>query len=351
MIPWLYLTRPSTSKEPDLVPDSSINDCNENDIGKFIGQASMLSTEMKKEMLENTWSPPATYDFAEDAKHLKRKFNYSWPFCKFKDIHEHCKKHMETHFHKMALEAAKSFLGSVPVDLQLNKYYQGIIEENRKIITSIISCITFCGSHDLALRGKHYGEGILEDLYKLRNDAGDLVLKKHIEHGKKNASYRSIDIQNEIIAICGDVIKADIVKKVKEAEAYSVLADETADISGTEQLSIGLRYFDEEANEVQEMFVGFVELKAKYSALLEPVVNALQSIALDVVKALQHVKRILQLLKSHRDNLERVTDEIIKDATVVAEKVGLEEDITSMPRIVGKQRHRSNHPAESPSEF
>lgn len=149
----------------------------------------------------------------------------------------------------------------MPVDLQLNKYSQGIIEENRKIITSIISCITFCGSHDLALRGKHYGEGILEDLYKLRIDAGDLVLKKHFEHGKKNASYRSIDIQNEIIAICGDVIKAHIVKKVKEAEAYSVLADETTDISGTEQLSIGLRYFDEEANEVQEMFVGFVELK------------------------------------------------------------------------------------------
>ncbi|GBP12638.1 hypothetical protein EVAR_10292_1 [Eumeta japonica] len=157
-------------------------------------------------------------------------------------------------------------------------------------------------------------------LYKLRIDAGDLVLKKHIEHGKKNASYQLIDIQNEIIAIC-DVIKADIVKKVKEAEAYSVLADETADIS------------------------------AKYSAFLKPVVNALQSIPLDVVKTSQHVKRILQLLKSHRDNPERVTDEIIKDATVVAEKVGQEEDITSMPRIVGKQRHRSNHPAESPSEF
>lgn len=63
-------------------------------------------------------------------------------------------------------------------------------------------------------------------------------MKKHIEHRKKNASYRSIHIQNEIIAICGDVIKADIVKKVKEAEAYSVLADETADISGTEQLLV-----------------------------------------------------------------------------------------------------------------
>ncbi|GBP08730.1 Alanine--glyoxylate aminotransferase 2, mitochondrial [Eumeta japonica] len=77
-------------------------------------------------------------------------------------------------------------------------------------------------------------------------------------------------------------------------------------------------------------------LRTKYSTLLEPVVNALQFIALDVVKASQHVKRILQLLKSHRDNPERVTDEIIKDATVVAEKVGLEEGITSMPRILAR---------------
>jgi len=69
-----------------------------------------------------------------------------------------------------------------------------------------------------------------------------------------------VDIQNEIIGICGDVIKADIIERVKAAEAYSVIADETADISGTEQLSIGLRYFYDETNEVQEMFVGFVEL-------------------------------------------------------------------------------------------
>ncbi|CAB3240454.1 unnamed protein product [Arctia plantaginis] len=41
-------------------------------------------------------------------------------------------------------------------------------------------------------------------------------------------------------------------------------------------------------------FILCITLIAKYSALLEPVVNALQSIALDVVKASQHVKRILQ---------------------------------------------------------
>ncbi|XKL69537.1 hypothetical protein PGB90_007306 [Kerria lacca] len=41
----------------------------------------------------------------------------------------------------------------------------------------------------------------------------------------------------------------------------------------------------------------------------------------------------------------------MKDATVVAEKVGLLEKITSMPRIIGKQLHQNNHPAETSLEF
>ena len=64
----------------DLDPDphSTMDDCNKNDIGRFVGRASILSTERKKELLENCWTPPTTYDFAKDAKHLKRNFNYSW---------------------------------------------------------------------------------------------------------------------------------------------------------------------------------------------------------------------------------------------------------------------------------
>lgn len=108
---------------------------------------------------------------------------------------------MESHFHKAAQEAARLFLENVLVDAQINKY-QNVIQENRKIITSIISYIVFCGS-----RENHYGDGIVEDLFKLKIDAGDNVLKKHMEHGKGNASYRSVEIQNEIISLCGEVLR------------------------------------------------------------------------------------------------------------------------------------------------
>lgn len=95
----------------------------------------------------------------------------------------------------------------------------------------------------------------------MRIDSGDNELKRHIE-GKKNATYMSPQIQNELINLCGSAVKDLILRDVKKSCAYSILADETADISGKEQLSIGVRFFDEEKMMVCEEFLGFEELKA-----------------------------------------------------------------------------------------
>ncbi|CAH1110063.1 unnamed protein product [Psylliodes chrysocephalus] len=80
-------------------------------------------------------------------------------------------------------------------------------------------------------------------------------------HGPKNASYRSPIIQNKIIDLCGASIKEQIISNVKKACAYIILADETADISGKEQLSVGLRFIDENTNEIKKELLGFVELE------------------------------------------------------------------------------------------
>jgi len=149
---------------------------------------------------------------------------------------------------------------AVPADILLNQSSQKLIESNKKVLSSIVSCIIFSGTHDLPLRGKNLDDGVLLDLCRLRIEAGDLQLKHHFEHGPKNASYRSPTIQNEIIDLCGGTLSEQIVAGVKEACAYSILADETADISGKEQLFIGLRFFDEKANEIKEEFLSFVEL-------------------------------------------------------------------------------------------
>ncbi|XP_039307843.1 zinc finger MYM-type protein 1 isoform X1 [Solenopsis invicta] len=183
-------------------------------------------------------------------------------FTRYKHIHEYCKNHVSSHWHKVAVIAAKNFTEDLPVQVLMVSAHKKVIEENRKILTSIISTIIFCGTHDLPLRGKNQCEGVFQDLIQLKIEADDENLKQHMEKGKKNAIYISPGIQNELIDICGTVIKNDIINDAKKAYVYSILADESCDISGKEQLSIGVRFFDEKIMAVREKIIGFVELPA-----------------------------------------------------------------------------------------
>ena len=57
-----------------------------------------------------------------------------------------------------------------------------------------------------------------------------------------NAKYTSPEIQNQVIKLVGSAILDEIIRHVKEAELYAIIADETPDLSRTEQLSILVRY-------------------------------------------------------------------------------------------------------------
>nr|CAI5832053.1 unnamed protein product [Callosobruchus analis] len=130
----------------------------------------------------------------------------------------------------------------------------------------------------MPLRGKQADEGVLLDLLKLRIDSGDDKLKSHFEKCRRNAIYTSPRIQNELINLCGEVIQENVISEVRKTMAYSILADETADVSGKEQLSIGVRFYDESKSKIREEFVGFVELKAQNaSAIAEAIDNFLIS--------------------------------------------------------------------------
>ncbi|KAJ8917910.1 hypothetical protein NQ315_002603 [Exocentrus adspersus] len=111
--------------------------------------------------------------------------------------------------------------------------------------------------------GKTGNSEVFFDLLNLRIDSGDKKLKTHLEKCHRNAVYTSPKIQNGLIHLCGEVIRDNIISDVIRAINYAVLADETADIAGKEQLSIGLRFYDEKQGKIREEFVGFMELKAQ----------------------------------------------------------------------------------------
>lgn len=62
-------------------------------------------------------------------------------------------------------------------------------------------------------------------------------------------------IQNKLISVFGHLIQGQIVTNVRKSIFYSVLADETTDISQVEQFSLCVRYVDDK---IREDFLTFV---------------------------------------------------------------------------------------------
>lgn len=63
-------------------------------------------------------------------------------------------------------------------------------------------------------------DGKLRALLRFRVQSGDNNLKKHLENHKKNASYLSPDIQNEVIDIAGKIVLKILISKVNRAEVF-----------------------------------------------------------------------------------------------------------------------------------
>ena len=104
------------------------------------------------------------------------------------------------------------------------------------------------------------GVGNFIELLNMRVRARDVNLANHLKTCPKNATYISKTTQNEIIRCCGQVISDQIIGEVKQAKFFSVIADEAADSSNKEQLSLVLRFVDSNSN-IREDFIQFIHCK------------------------------------------------------------------------------------------
>lgn len=107
----------------------------------------------------------------------------------------------------------------------------------------------------MPIRGNNDNTAAFNNLLEFRINAGDLVLKSHLEKSSKNALYISHRVQNELIECASSTLRSVITNEVRQAFCFSIIADETADIGGVEQLSICVRYLKHKL--VHEEFLGF----------------------------------------------------------------------------------------------
>ncbi|GBN84199.1 hypothetical protein AVEN_153345-1 [Araneus ventricosus] len=97
--------------------------------------------------------------------------------------------------------------------------------------------------------------------------------------------YTSSFIQNELINTFGHLIKSQIVRNVRKSIFYSVLADETTGISQIEQLSLCVRYVENQSCKIREDFLTFVPLyDVAGEDLSNTVLDILSILGLDLKK-------------------------------------------------------------------
>ena len=160
---------------------------------------------------------------------------------------------------------------AVPVDIMINQQRSHAITENRKKLVPIVDAIIVCGRQGIALRGHRddskdhpkpgeYSTGRTGNFLELLNfrvRGGDTVLKEHLTSCGGNAMYTSKTTQNNVLNSISEVITSKIVNKVKKAKFFSILADEAFDSSCQEQMSLCLRYVDEDFH-IREDFIRFL---------------------------------------------------------------------------------------------
>ncbi|XP_050064693.1 52 kDa repressor of the inhibitor of the protein kinase-like [Aphis gossypii] len=304
-----------------------------NDIACFLSNQRLKQSEIAK-CLKLAWVPPPDFAFPEKIEgKQKRKFQYKYlttfpwlayshqkegayckqcilfafsgggianqrlgklvtePMVKFKDAINEFKNHEKKEYHLLG--------GSKAVDVLLDKHKQQVIDSNRKRIVPIIKTILFCARNNLPLRGHRESgllssseirssclngeQGVFRALLSFRVESGDTALLNHIETSPKNCTMISSRIQNEIIVAVGDVIVGKIVERIKKCKFFSILVDETTDISTIEQMTVCIRYVDTSCWIIREDFVGFVEMNSTTGLTIKnSILDKLKDIGLSI---------------------------------------------------------------------
>ena len=91
-----------------------------------------------------------------------------------------CQKPISSAWHRGSQQDAEHFVSTIrdpnkDIICQIDNSVKGTIEENRKKLYPIISTILFCGTNDLAIRGKDSTKGNVEQLYAYRIEGGDSI--------------------------------------------------------------------------------------------------------------------------------------------------------------------------------
>ncbi|KAJ8961600.1 hypothetical protein NQ314_005917, partial [Rhamnusium bicolor] len=131
-----------------------------------------------------------------------------------------------------------------------------------------------------------------------------------------------------------------LIKEVNRSEGFSLLADESADISGKEQypLDQATRTKAEQlsCSSSTPKFIICLNIIAKCSAQLEPVTNSLQGKSVNLLDVQKHIENLLQIFENNRKDANEYLRSIFTRSVEIADEFGIE---IEQPRIARQENN------------
>ena len=179
--------------------------------------------------------------------------------------------------------------------MSINQISVESFKQNKALLPSVVDAIMFCARQQIAFRGHRddktnfdeapaYNEGKFVAIIGMLAECNS-CLKKHLISGSRNARYVSKTIQNEIIAVCADLIRERFRQCLQKCPHFALMVDETASHGRELFLSVCIRLLD---------FISDPSMKPQKREVLMAVTDldriTGEAIALTIQKSLNELK-------------------------------------------------------------
>lgn len=169
----------------------------------------------------------------------------------------------------------------ISINVQLS---EKVLEQRRYYTQAVIDVICFLCKNELAMRGNW--DQISESESGLFNSLFDFTLTRdaQLRESEKamppNVTFKSPQIQNEMIGLLANSLCTQIVEEVNKAPFLTLMVDGTKDKNGREIISIAVRYVHED--KTKETLLGFENcLDLDATAIATLVLDSLRSYGVD----------------------------------------------------------------------
>ncbi len=186
------------------------------------------------------------------------------------------------------------------IGMHLDRMGRQQIEENRGFVEVLMECVLYCSQHGIAFRAHDESENVLNPgnlrclLKMMSRHTPTPVVKKRLQECH-NATWLSAAFQNDIIKFLATEVRLMIHQKLDQAQYYTVLADETKDVSKAEQLSIAFWYVH--GCHTVERFTGYIHaVDLRASALTEYIHSKLTDFHLDLNKMVSQCYDVVSVI-------------------------------------------------------